>query len=129
MTHRLTLSALAFSLLASQAHAGRERLLLDRGWRFALGNAADAGKDFRFSDGGFSYLAKAGSDAGPIGLGFSDARWRTVNLPHDWAIELPFDQKSDQSHGFKPVGRDFPASSVGWYRRAFAVPKTDEGVG
>ena len=127
MTPRLTLSALALSLLASQAFADRERLLLDRGWRFALGHASDASKDFRLSDGGFSYLAKAGSDAGPISLGFPDARWRSVNLPHDWAIELPFDPKSDLNHGFKPIGRDFPQNSVGWYRRTFAVPKTDEG--
>lgn len=127
MTPRLTLSALVLSLLASQAFADREKLLLDRGWRFAFGNASDASKDFRLSDGGFSYLAKAGSDAGPISLGFPDARWRTVNLPHDWAIELPFDPKSDLNHGFKPIGRDFPQNSVGWYRRTLTVPKTDEG--
>ena len=127
MTHRLALSALALSLVAGYARADHERLLLDRGWRFALGNAADAAKDFQFSSGGFSYLAKAGSEAGPISLRFSDARWRTVDLPHDWAVELPFDPKSDESHGFKPVGRDFPQNSVGWYRRSFDVPKADEG--
>ena len=53
--------------------------------------------------------------------------WRTVNLPHDWAIELPFDKTADGSHGFKPVGPGFPKNSVGWYRRTFDLPATDAG--
>ena len=30
-------------------------------------------------------------------------------------------------HGFKPIGRSFPATSVGWYRRVFEIPKADDG--
>ncbi|HZI32742.1 MAG TPA: glycoside hydrolase family 2 TIM barrel-domain containing protein, partial [Candidatus Binatia bacterium] len=47
--------------------------------------------------------------------------------PHDWAIELPFDKNADGSHGFKPVGPGFPKNSIGWYRRTFELPQTDEG--
>ena len=48
-------------------------------------------------------------------------------MPHDWAIELPFDEKADGSHGFKALGADFPSNSVAWYRRTFKLPKADAG--
>src|SRR5208283_2624205 len=48
-------------------------------------------------------------------------------LPHDWAIELPFDKNSDGSHGFKPVGPGYSKNSVGWYRRTFDLPAEDAG--
>ena len=50
-----------------------------------------------------------------------------VDLPHDWAVEAPFDPKASPSHGFKAVGRGFPERSVGWYRRTFFVPESDLG--
>ena len=95
----------------------RERLLLDFGWKFHLGNEWGMAQD----------LAKAGTGRGPADVAFGDADWRAVNLPHDWAIELPFDSKADGSHGFKALGPDFPTNSVGWYRRTFELPKTDTG--
>jgi len=64
---------------------------------------------------------------GPASTWFSDASWRTVNLPHDWAVELPFDSTADSGHGFKPVGPGFPQTSVAWYRRTFELPATDSG--
>jgi beta-galactosidase len=95
----------------------RERLLLDFGWKFHLGN-----------EWGFAQnLAKAGSGSGPAGTSFSDASWRTVNLPHDWAVELPFDPGADAGHGFKPIGPGFAANNVAWYRRTFELPKEDAG--
>ncbi len=103
-----------------------ERINFDSGWKFALGHASDAKKDFGFSSGSFSAFGKAGTDAGPIGLATSDADWRTIDLPHDWAVELPFDPTSDLMHGFKPVGRDFPQNSIGWYRKSFEVPVADK---
>ena len=118
---RSFLVALTLGLLAGVAVAAdsgpRERLLLDAGWKFHLGN-----------DWGLAQnLAKAGSGYGPAGTSFSDLSWRTVNLPHDWAIELPFDRKADASHGFRAVGPGFPQNSVAWYRRTFALPQTDAG--
>ena len=105
------------SASAVEVKSPRERLLLDFGWRFHLGNEWGTGED----------LVKAGSSSGPARPGFSDADWRPLNLPHDWVIELPFDEKADGSHGFKPVGPGFPQNSVGWYRRAFELPKEDAG--
>ena len=50
-----------------------------------------------------------------------------MNLPHDWAIELPFDPAADGSHGFRPVGEAFPQNSTSWYRRSFDLPGSDAG--
>jgi beta-galactosidase len=48
---------------------------------------------------------------------FDDSKWRSLNLPHDWAVELPFvHDEEEQSHGYKPLGRRYPETSVGWYR-------------
>ncbi|HVU36009.1 MAG TPA: beta galactosidase jelly roll domain-containing protein, partial [Opitutaceae bacterium] len=105
----------------------RERLRMDAGWRFALGNATDPARDFGHATGYFSYLAKAGYGDGPAAPGFDDRAWRIVNVPHDWAVELPFDPRGSASHGFKAIGRAFPQNSVGWYRKTFAIPATDLG--
>jgi beta-galactosidase len=111
----LLLAAAGLNLFAAPAASPRERLLLDAGWKFHLGN-----------DWGIAQnLAKAGTGSGPAGVWFSDASWRTVNLPHDWAVELPFDKTADGSARFQGAGPKFPTNSVGWYRRTFELPKED----
>ena len=34
---------------------------------------------------------------------------------------------SSNRHGYKPLGRRYPETSVGWYRRTFDIPKEDSG--
>ncbi len=59
---------------------------------------------------------------------FDDSKWRSLNLPHDWGVELPFVYDEEQnSHGYKPLGRRYPETSIGWYRRTFDTPKEDLG--
>jgi len=117
------------SLPAAPATASspRERIRLDDNWRFALGHATDPDRDFGHATGYFSYLAKTGYGDGPASPAFDDRAWRIVNLPHDWAVELPFDPRGTASHGHKALGRHFPENSVGWYRRTFHIPSTDLG--
>ena len=110
-------TALTSGLFAADTNCPRERLLLDFGWKFHLGN------EWGFADG----LDKAGTGSGPASKSFGDASWRTVNLPHDWAVELPFDQSANAGHGFKPVGPGFARNNVAWYRRTFELPQTDAG--
>ena len=64
-------------------------------WRFHLGDAADA--DF---------------------MGYDDGAWRVVTLPHDWAVEHPFDRCHASGTGYLPGG-------TAWYRRHFQL---DEGA-
>ena len=104
--------------------AGRERLLLDFGWRFHLGHANDPAKDFGF-DGNFQ---KTGNFLPAGAIAFDDSDWRALDLPHDWAVELPFQNDPALTFkGFYPLGKKYPATSVGWYRRVFELPPEDAG--
>lgn len=105
----------------------REHVSFDLDWRFALGHAYDADKDFNHETGSFSYLAKTGYGDGAAALAFDDRAWRQVNLPHDWAVEQPFNKKGSASHGYKAIGRNFPEASIGWYRKTFIIPASDYG--
>lgn len=102
---------------AADSSLPRKRLLLDFGWKFFLGNPWGEVID----------LAKAGGDGGPAKPDFSDADWRTVDLPHDWAVELPFDRSADVNHGFKPIGPGFETNDIAWYRRSIELSKADFG--
>lgn len=103
--------------ISSLAAAPRERLLLDFDWKFRLGDNWGTGEK----------LDKAGDSVGPAKPDFKDVSWRSVKLPHDWAVELPFDQTADTAHGSKPIGPGFGTNNVGWYRRTFALSQADAG--
>jgi beta-galactosidase len=108
--------------------SGRERLLLDFGWRFHFGNSNDAAKDFGFGGGQSGNFQKTGNFIAASSLAFDDGDWRAVDLPHDWAVELPFvNDPALTSKGFYPLGRNYPETSVGWYRRVFEIPAADAG--
>jgi beta-galactosidase len=65
---------------------------------------------------------------GPPKVIFDPSGWRQVDLPHDWAVDLPFvNQPHLASRGYKPLGREFSQSSIGWYRREFEIPAADQG--
>lgn len=68
--------------------SGRERLLFDFNWKFKLGHGSDPTKDLNFGFGQ-SDFSKTG-EFWFARVGHNDADWRTLDLPHDWAVELPF---------------------------------------
>ncbi|MGD0696905.1 MAG: beta-galactosidase GalA [Terriglobia bacterium] len=116
------------TLESSQPATGRERLLLDFGWRFDFGHADDPAKDFGFGGGRSGNFQKTGNFLPAGALAFDDNAWRPLDLPHDWAIETPFtNDPALSSKGFYPLGRTYPETSVGWYRRVFEFPATDAG--
>ncbi|HYH56620.1 MAG TPA: glycoside hydrolase family 2 TIM barrel-domain containing protein, partial [Anseongella sp.] len=49
---------------------------------------------------------------------FDDSHWRTLDLPHDWSIEQPFDL--DNPSGWR--GAYLPGGT-GWYRKTFTWKK------
>ncbi|MEW6597028.1 MAG: beta-galactosidase GalA [Pseudomonadota bacterium] len=117
---------------AAEADALRDVRLFDFGWRFALGHGADPSLDFGYGFGQSDFAKTGDFKAGKTD--FDDSGWRPLDLPHDWAVELPFvhDERGDgdsssRSHGFKPLGRRFPETSVGWYRKRFNIPESDLG--
>lgn len=66
----------------------------NQGWKFFLGDAAAA-----------------------TDQNFDDAAWRSLQLPHDWSIELPFDSTSPTGTGGGAL-----RGGLGWYRKTFTVP-------
>jgi len=87
------------SATAGPAAAQRQRLSMDPGWRFTLGDPAGAEQ-----------------------AGFDDRQWRRLDLPHDWSIEgTPRqDAPAGGRGGFFPTG-------TGWYRKAFRLPAGARG--
>jgi len=109
--------------------SSRKKINLDENWKFHFGHAANAEKDFRYSIA--TIFSKSGGAQGTaIDPRFNDAEWRSLNLPHDWVVELPFVNVPSfevESHGYKPVGGLFPETSIGWYRKRFSVEQADSG--
>lgn len=121
---------------ANDTHGGRQVERLAH-WRFHLGHAAQVERDFGFGRDQRTY-AKAGAATADAAMAkFDDAGWQQVQVPHDWAVALPFappaappaEGRADAmaAHGFKAIGREFPQHSVGWYRCPINVGAADRG--
>jgi beta-galactosidase len=121
----LALAAAFLTMLGHACVAGepekptppREKLSLDRGWRFHPGDIPFpivTGHDQSYSN------AKAGKAWGAAAPDYDDSDWRELDLPHDWAVEGPFDEKANLSQGYRPRG-------IGWYRRQFKLDPADHG--
>ena len=112
-----------------QSPSGRQRLNFDNGWKFHLGHATDPHRDFNYSIA--NILAKTGEAANTcIKMDFDDRSWADVQLPHDWAVALPFahvENEDVDAHGYHAVGALFPENCIGWYRKTFTLPHGDSG--
>lgn len=115
-----------FFLFAITSVMAQEKISLDEDWKFHFGHAANAEKDFNYSK--TALLHKSNVFATTIvHPKFIDSTWKKINIPHDWAVELPFiksEQVEMDSHGYKPVGGAYPETSIGWYRKHFSVDKS-----
>lgn len=89
---RFILAYIGFLACVSTAWAGTDSraISFDKGWKFTLGD------DTRYS-----------------AFDFRDSSWRSLDLPHDWAIEGSFskDNPSGTGGGALPGG-------IGWYRKS-----------
>jgi beta-galactosidase len=115
----LLLVVCAQSVLAQNSPASpvRERLSLDRGWLFHEGDIpfpVVIGHQASYDN------AKAGSSSGAASPEYDDSSWKQVDLPHDWAVEQPFDPKANISQGYRARG-------MGWYRKYFRLDPADHG--
>lgn len=97
-------------------------LLVFAGWGNP-GLAADANGVGRTKEPfGNGWTFHLGDVPGAEAAGFDDAKWRTLDVPHDWSIELPYDPNmpGGSAVAYLPGG-------IGWYRKAFTLPKSDIG--
>jgi len=101
--HNLILTAVSalLMLLPVSGYGITSRVISDfnKGWTFHLGDVSEA-----FSPG------------------FKDNSWRSLNLPHDWAIEGEFSKDNPSGCG----GGALPGG-VGWYRKSFTIQPQDKG--
>jgi beta-galactosidase len=104
----LLLSCCFFFLacMASAAAAGGDVLQL-----------AGAGR-LRFND---DWRFHKGQAAGAENPDFDDSQWLKLRLPHDWAIDGPFDRKLNPHTGGLPI------AGTGWYRKGFVLPASAQG--
>ena len=133
--------------IPAPAVSPRERLLMDFGWRFHLGDAPDAASKFDYpeptrldktipkeiglaakltADLPDPVAANLGGDVSFVQPSCNDSDWQKLNLPHDWALSLQVDQTADVEHGYKPIGPNHPENDIGWYRRTFSLPVADK---
>ena len=118
----------------------RNRLLLDAGWRFQLGDPVDVttnvtvypeipdltkledsgtGAEFTGANSETNLMTlrpdpvatHAGENVSFVMTNYNDSAWRLLNLPHDWVVELPFDSSADAGHGFNAGIMDRPAQT------------------
>jgi len=86
----------------------RTRVSFNDGWKFV--------KYFNANN------ESATSDKEPAGLespALNDNSWRTLDLPHDWAIEGPFSDTLENNTGL------LPWKGIGWYRKHFVLDNDD----
>jgi len=129
------------------ASGPREKLSMDGHWIFRTGDPEIGGKLFDYpethlmkqSEGSEAYeveeLPAKRVDAVKTNLGgelswvkgdVDESQWRPVTLPHDWAIEMPFDKSANRGKGFRRLS-DKDGTGIGWYRRRFELPAEDQG--
>jgi len=77
---------------------GARRTSFNEGWRFYKGQADGAEQ-----------------------AAFDDGKWTLLRLPHDWAIDGPFDSTQNPHTGALPI------FGTGWYRKTFALPDVAKG--
>ena len=68
-----------------------------------------------------NWLFFKGEAQGAEHINYDDTQWRPLDLPHDWAIEGPFDIKYNARCG------GLPFHGTGWYRKHFQIPKSAQG--
>ena len=109
MNKRYSIFALllmAAVLVFAQSQMGEEKF--DDNWLFARYGLQPDG-------------SRKAEPASPESVGFDDAGWRHLDLPHDWGIEGPFRTDLDGYTG------KLPWRAIGWYRKHFNIPAADKG--
>ena len=120
--YKLTLLISCFFMSHFTTNA-QEKISLDEDWKFHFGNSSDPEKDFDYSKTALFHKSNVFATT-VVNPKFIDTSWSSINVPHDWVVELPFvnsTQVEMDSHGYKPVGGLYPETSIGWYRKHFKV--------
>lgn len=111
-----TLILFVVLLFVFMANGQRKVILLDKNWKFIKEDVQNGAS-----------------------LNLNEEKWKTVTVPHDWAINGPFDKFVDaqkvtvtedgEKKAALRVGRtgSLPWTGVGWYRKKLSIPTTEKG--
>lgn len=93
------------------------KLSLDRGWKFHKGDIPIPEVHTHTT----CYMAaKAGGALGAASPDYDYSTWSDIDVPHDWAVENPFEEKWGPANGYKARGK-------GWYSKRFRLDEEYEG--
>lgn len=138
MKKNIVFIIIIFTALILKAQNVREKICIDNNWQFALGHAANPNQDFHFGQSlTFSktaYLQETtlltnGAESRfvlPYINNFKDSAWEKIDLPHDWAMQLPYDKNDFKIKGYRKIGGRSPENSVGWYRKKLTLSEADQ---
>ncbi len=109
-SYSLLFGLLFICFIAQSQESPRSRESFNEGWKFI--------KFFNAQNDNTT------SDREPADLhlpAVNDGNWRTLDLPHDWAIEGPFSDTLENNTGL------LPWKGIGWYRKHFTLENSDKG--
>lgn len=116
----------------------RERININRDWRYQIDDLDGVGAALHYSRlkpyllpcaNDFIIFGKRyqrpegnpGENIAYVKSDFDDSEWRHLNLPHDWAIEGPFNIDYNGSTG------KLPYWGIRWYRKTLELSQDDAG--
>ena len=116
----------------------RERININRDWRYQIDDPDGVGVALHYSRlkpyllpcaNDFIIFGKRyqrpegnpGENIAYVKSDFDDSEWRHLNLPHDWAIEGPFNIDYNGSTGMLPYW------GIRWYRKTLELSQDDAG--
>lgn len=116
----------------------RERININRDWRYQIDDPDGVGTALHYSRlkpyllpcaNDFIIFGKRyqrpegnpGENIAYVKSDFDDSEWRHLNLPHDWAIEGPFNIDYNGSTG------KLPYWGIRWYRKTLELSQDDAG--
>ena len=116
----------------------RERININRDWRYQIDDPDGVGAALHYSRlkpyllpcaNDFIIFGKRyqrpegnpGENIAYVKSDFDDSEWRHLNLPHDWAIECPFNIDYNGSTG------KLPYWGIRWYRKTLELSQDDAG--
>ena len=125
-------------VVCANASMVRERININRDWRYQIDDPDGAGTALHYSQlkpyllpcaNDFIIFGKRyqrpegnpGENIGYVKSDFDDSEWRHLNLPHDWAIEGPFNIDYNGSTG------KLPYWGIRWYRKTLELSQDDAG--
>jgi beta-galactosidase len=110
LTLLMIVITISMSTILTAQDSPRSRESFNQGWKFV--------KYFNASNEAVT------SDKEPENLQLptvNDNSWRSLDLPHDWAIEGPFSDTLENNTGL------LPWKGIGWYRKHFTISDNDKG--